>query len=382
MVSIKEFFSRFKKQNLFLPCILFFSLVSCLTPGLKITNEVTPVAKSIIIYSAGGSVVSGDIDPAILGTGRLRLPPTATAINLFQNNEILKWFTIQLIQESRKDNTSYAEKYLLVGLPSLKSGELKYNYVLPEITWYPQLNAAITDANTLVLQLQAFIKMGSNQVYENCNVKLVLNNSVSVEKISGYTFNLNSFDLYPQRNIIYNLDNKTLDYSFIREWNTYAGRDEVHVLIQVKNPFSINLNQTYFSVESSQIIIESGYISNQVRAGENFYMGAGIDDTIYTFRSVKITESPDKKPLPFNHRIIYEITNKSNQEKTLRLVSSRVMGIEHRSVYHFKIQPDATPENTLIWILKLKPGSTQTLEYDYDADIKDVPGENGFEAAG
>lgn len=58
------------------------------------------------------------------------------------------------------------------------------------------------------------------------------------------------------------------------------------------------------------------------------------------------------------------------------------MGTDHKSVYHFKKQPDATPENTLIWMLTLKPGSTETLEYDYDADIKDVPGENGFEAGG
>ena len=97
---------------------------------------------------------------------------------------------------------------------------------------------------------------------------------------------------------------------------------------------------------------------------------------------MKITEATDKRALPFNHRISYELTNRSDQEKTLRLVSSRVMGSEHRSVYHFKEAPDATPENTLIWILKLKPGATHTLEYDYDADIKDVDGENGFEQGG
>ena len=58
------------------------------------------------------------------------------------------------------------------------------------------------------------------------------------------------------------------------------------------------------------------------------------------------------------------------------------MGTEHRSVYHFKEPPDATPENTLIWMLKLKAGGTHTLEFDYDADIKDVDGENGFEQGG
>jgi hypothetical protein len=58
------------------------------------------------------------------------------------------------------------------------------------------------------------------------------------------------------------------------------------------------------------------------------------------------------------------------------------MGNEHRSVYHFKEPPDATPENTLVWMLKLEPGGTRTLEYDFDADIKDVEGENGFEQGG
>src|SRR5262249_48841935 len=63
-------------------------------------------------------------------------------------------------------------------------------------------------------------------------------------------------------------------------------------------------------------------------------------------------------------------------------VTSRVLGNEHRSVYHYTEPPDATPENTLVWMLKLEPGSTRTLEYDFDADIKDVEGENGFEQGG
>ena len=109
---------------------------------------------------------------------------------------------------------------------------------------------------------------------------------------------------------------------------------------------------------------------------------AGIDDTISTFRSVKITEATDNRPLPFNHRISYDIVNHSAQPKTLRLVTSRVMGNEHRSVYHFTQPPDATPENTLVWILTLEPNATRTLEFDYDADIKDVEGEDGFEKGG
>jgi hypothetical protein len=224
--------------------------------------------------------------------------------------------------------------------------------------------------------------MNASVPYKNCDVTLVLNNAVSVEKLSGVTFKLGAFDLYPHRNITYNLGNKVTDYSFIREWNAYAGKDEVHVLLQVKNPFSVDLNQTSSSVEANQIIVESGTISNQSRAGDVVSLPAGIDDTISTFRAVKITEATDKRPLRFNHRVSYDIVNRSDQEKTLRLVTSRVMGNEHRSVYHFTEPPDATPENTLVWILKLAPGSTRTLEYDFDADIKDVEGENGFEQGG
>jgi hypothetical protein len=150
----------------------------------------------------------------------------------------------------------------------------------------------------------------------------------------------------------------------------------------VKNPFSVDLNETSSTVEANQIIVESGTISDQSRPGDVVSLPAGIDDTISTFRSVKITEATDKRPLPFNHRISYDIINRSDQPKTLRLVTSRVMGNEHRSVYHFKEPPDATPENTLVWLLKLEPGATRTLEYDFDADVKDVEGENGFEQGG
>jgi hypothetical protein len=345
----------------------------------RTSEEMTPAAKSIAIYSAGGSVVSGVIDPVELGARRLRLPATAAAINLSQDNQSLKWFTIQSLPE-KSDATT--DKYKLVGLPALKPQALKFTYALAEITWLLQLNAAIIDSKTVGLQLQAVVNMGASEPFEHCDVTLVLNNAVSVEKLSGSTFKLSAFDLQPHRNLTYVLDNKVAEYSFIREWNTYSGRDEVRVLLQAKNPFSVDLNQTSSSVEANQIIIESGTIGSQSRPGETISLGAGIDDTIYTFRSVKITEATDKRPLPFNHRISYEISNRSDQEKTLRLVSSRVMGADHRSVYHFKEQPDSTPENTLIWLLKLKPGATQTLEYDYDADIKDVEGENGFEQGG
>jgi hypothetical protein len=337
-----------------------------------------PVAKHITIYSAGGSVVSGIIDATALGARRLRLPATVAAISLAQGDQSVPWFTVQPVPETKKEGTPYK----LIGLPSLQPGELKFTYALPDITWTLQLKAEIVDAKSVSLQLLAGVNVNASEPYEKCDVTLVLNNAVSVEKLSGFTFNMSSFDLFPHRNITYNLDHKVADYSFIREWNAYAGKDEVHVLLQVKNPFSVDLNQTNSSVEANQIIVESGTVGSQSRPGEAVLLPAGIDDTIATFRSVKITEATDKRPLPFNHRISYEITNRSAQQKTLRLVTSRVMGTEHRSVYHFKQAPDATPENTLVWILKLEPGSTRTLEYDFDADIKDVDGENGFEEGG
>ena len=356
----------------------FFLLGSAACAGRqKAAENMIPVAKAITIYSAGGSVVSGVIDSAALGARRLRLPATVAAINLSQGDQSLKWFTVQAIQETKKDVT-----YKLIGLPSLNPGELKFNYALPDITWTLQLKAEIIDSKSVSLQLLAVVNMNASETYEKCDVTLVLNNAVSVEKLSGSTFKLRSFDLYPHRNITYNLGNKVMDYSFIREWNAYAGKDEVNVLLQVKNPFSVDLNQTSSSVEANEIIVESGTISSQSGPGAVVSLPAGIDDTISTFRSVKITEATDKRPLPFNHRISYDITNRSDQQKTLRLVTSRVMGNEHRSVYHFKEPPDATPENTLVWMLKLEPGSTRTLEYDFDADIKDVEGENGFEQGG
>jgi hypothetical protein len=368
-----------KIRQLCLPAFVLGS-VTCVSQE-QAPQDMIPIAKAITIYSAGGSVVSGVIDSASVGARRLRLPATVAAINLSQGDQSLKWFTVQAIQETKKDDKK-DETYKLVGLPALTAGELKFNYALPDITWTLQLKAAITDSKSVSLQLLAAVNMNASQPYEKCDVTLVLNNEVSVEKLSGSTFKLNAFDLYPHRNITYNLGNKVMDYSFIREWNAYAGKDEVHVLLQVKNPFSVDLNQTSSSVEANEIIVESGTISNQSAPGDVVSLPAGIDDTIATFRSVKITEATDKRPLPFNHRISYEITNRSDQQKTLRLVTSRVMGNEHRSVYHFKQPPDATPEDTLVWILTLEPGSTRSLEYDFDADIKDVEGENGFEQGG
>jgi len=353
--------------------LCWFVLGSAACVGKQEAEDMIPVAKNITIYSAGGSVVSGVIDTGELGTRRLRLPSTAAAINLSQGDQTLKWFTVEAKKELN---------YKLIGLPSPNPGELKFNYALPDITWSLQLKAEIVDPKSVSLQLLAAVNMNANEPYKNCDVTLVLNNAVSLEKLSGATFKLNAFDLYPHRNITYNLGNKVTDYSFIREWNAYAGKDEVHVLLQVKNPFSVDLNQTSSSIEANQIIVESGTIRNQSRPGDVVSLPAGIDDTISTFRSVKITEATDKRPLRFNHRMSYDITNRSDQEKTLRLVTQRVLGNEHRSVYHYTQPPDATPENTLVWILKLAPGATRTLEYDFDADIKDVEGENGFEQGG
>jgi hypothetical protein len=356
--------------------VVSLCLLGCAEPPESM-SDMNPVAKNITIYSAGGSVVSGVIDSAAVGPRRLRLPATVTAIDLSQGDESLKWFTVQAIGETNRDAI-----YKLIGLPSLSPGELKFNYALPDITWTLKLKADIVDAKSVSLQLLAAVTMNASVPYKNCDVTLVLNNAVSVEKLSGVTFKLGAFDLYPHRNITYNLGNKVTDYSFVREWNAYAGRDEVRVLLQIKNPFSVDLIQTGSTVEANQIIVESGTIRDQSRPGDVVSLPAGIDDTISTFRSVKITEATDKRPLPFNHRVSYDITNRSDQPKTLRLVTSRVMGNEHRSVYHFTVPPDATPENTLVWLIKLEPGATRTLEYDFDADVKDVDGEDGFEKGG
>lgn len=341
-------------------------------------EDMTPVAKAMTIYSAGGSVVSGAIDATALGARRLRVPVSAATIHLSQNDQSLKWFTVQ---EAKKEKDK-EPTYKLIGLPALDPGELKFNYALPDITWTLKLKAEIHSAKSVNLQLLALVTMNASEAYRQCDVTLVLNNAVSVEKLSASTFKLNTFDLYPHRNITYSLDNKVVDYALIREWNAYAGKDEVHVLLQVKNPFSVDLNQTSSSVEANEIIVESGTVSGQSGPGAVVSLQAGIDDTISTFRSVKITEATDKRPLPFNHRISYDIVNNSPQRKTLKLVTARVMGNEHRSVYHFTQPPDATPENTLVWILTLEPNATRTLEFDYDADIKDVEGEDGFEKGG
>src|SRR4051794_23196967 len=114
----------------------------------KAADDMIPVAKTITIYSAGGSVVSGVIDSATLGARRLRLPATVTAINISQGEQSLPWFTVQAIPETKKDGT-----YKLVGLPSLNPAELKFNYALPDITWALQLRAEITDSKSVSLQL-------------------------------------------------------------------------------------------------------------------------------------------------------------------------------------------------------------------------------------
>src|SRR5262249_56499686 len=98
-------------------------------------EDMSPVAKSITVYSAGGSVVSGVVDATTLGGRRLRLPPTAAAIHLSQGDQSVPWFTVQAIQNAEKPTSK------LIGLPSLRPGELKFNYALPDITWALQLKA-------------------------------------------------------------------------------------------------------------------------------------------------------------------------------------------------------------------------------------------------
>src|SRR5688572_30465773 len=114
----------------------FFLLGSAACLGQQETAaDMIPVAKNITIYSAGGSVVSGVIDPATLEDRRLRLPASVSSINLSQGNQSVKWFTVQ---DSKKD---VKNGYKLIGLPSLSPGELKFNYALPDITWTPKLKA-------------------------------------------------------------------------------------------------------------------------------------------------------------------------------------------------------------------------------------------------
>src|SRR5262249_27399342 len=169
----------------------FFLLGSTACAGRqKAAEDMIPVANAITIYSAGGSVVSGVIDPAALGGRRLRVPASVAAINLSQGDQSLKWFTVQTIQETQKD-----VPYKLIGFPPLNSGELKFNYALPDITWTLKLKADISDSKSVRLQLLAVINMNASEPYKPCDVTLVLNNAVSVENLSASTFKLSSFEL-------------------------------------------------------------------------------------------------------------------------------------------------------------------------------------------
>src|SRR6266480_2688507 len=140
-------------------CVAVFVLLgSAACGGRQKAEGMIPVAKNITIYSAGGSVVSGTIDSAALGARRLRLPATVAAINLSQGDQSLKWFTVQAIEEAKKDVT-----YKLIGLPSLNPGELKFDYALPDITWTLKLRAEIVDAKSVSLQLLAMVNMNANE---------------------------------------------------------------------------------------------------------------------------------------------------------------------------------------------------------------------------
>src|SRR5437867_3495641 len=141
-------------RQLCVASLLMFGAAACAADQLEPVGDLVPVAKSITIYSAGGSVVSGVIDPAAVGHRRLRLPPTVAAINLSQGDQSVKWFTIQGIGEANKDPI-----YKLVGLPSLNPGELKFSYGLPDITWTLQLRAEIVDPKSVSLQLLAAVNM-------------------------------------------------------------------------------------------------------------------------------------------------------------------------------------------------------------------------------
>ena len=112
---------------------------------------------------------------------------------------------------------------------TLGPGDLAFNYSLPDITWTLKLKAEIVNPKSVNLQLQAMINMNANEPYKQCDITLVLNNAVSIEKLSASTFKLPSFDLYPHRNVTYSLDTKTMDYSVIREWNADTSKDEVSV---------------------------------------------------------------------------------------------------------------------------------------------------------
>src|SRR5882724_13063473 len=107
-----------KARQLCLAGFVLFGSTAC-AGRQKAVEGMIPVAKAITIYSAGGSVVSGVIDPAALGCRRLRVPASVAAINLSQGDQSLKWFTVQPVQGPKASK--------LIGLPPLSPGELKFD---------------------------------------------------------------------------------------------------------------------------------------------------------------------------------------------------------------------------------------------------------------
>lgn len=365
----------------------------------------------VTIYRDGYGYFEEELDATTLRKKAVELPASTdlSSVALFRGNERVA--AVVLREKVVKVRTGKASAEKKVGyLLSLQSGRgasvrpgvLVLRYAASGISWQPQIEVMTAqDGSQADLSVKAVVTNGVIEL-EDCDTQLAsgcgqLKSRPDYEipysmglrpspdgyanaRAADVVYKVGKQRLPKDSTVVLSVmaDRTQCDAKYI--WGT-GGPFPVQKVLVLPNPFQSPLCPGLASVFSGNTMLSEDW-SVWTAPQDALTLRAGSVPAIKVHRRVDTSENPEAEFRRFNHRICLSVVSGKEEEIRLAVVFRKLMGGRHKNKYHFKREPDQQPGNWMIWDLKLAPGASEKIEFNFDSEHSRYSDYESFEYRG
>jgi len=351
----------------------------------------------VTIYRDGYGSFEEELGATALRKKAVELPASTdlSSVALFRGNErvaavVLREKTVKV--RTAKGSRERKVGYLLSLRPErgagVRSGTLLLRYAASGISWQPQIEVMTSqDGGQADLSVKAVITNGVLEL-EDCDTQLASGcgqlksrPDYEIPYSMGPKPNPDGYANLRAADVLYKVGKQKLPKGSTVVVSVMAGRTQcntkyiwgtgarfpVQKVLVLPSPFRSPLCPGLASVFRGNTMVSQDW-SVWAAPQDELTLRAGSAPAIKVHRRVDTSQNPEARFREFNHRIVLRVTNGKEEEIQLAVVFRKLMGSRHKNEYHFKREPDRQPGNWMIWDLKLAPGASEKIEFDFDSE--------------
>jgi hypothetical protein len=349
-----------------------------------------PDPQRMYIYRNGSVVYDASIPASSIINNTFILPDNVRldSLTVSQGGKRIYSYTTfnaEVLVVLRRGETPRTVRVVQVNVPDLKTGvslELKYGIRNPGLSWDLILDMEVLDENNLNCALIAELKTSSDLpettrsiLAQNPEIILASPSNALLEDSSAF-FNLGKISIEANKRQLIRLEEGSTKYQIVYYWD--ANRtSRPSAYLRAQTPLKSMAGRAQYYLNSGGITYDNDYTT--VSPDRPFNIHVGEQPNIVTYKSIVTAEFPDRANIPFTHNLEYQVENQSSRAIDLEISVPIAVGTKHRTEYTFVKAPDERPGDRLLWKYNVAPNQKVSLQFSYDADLKNDPSYRQFD---